>query len=110
VKRNSLGSSGLARCQLGTGHPVEGKIELVRIAREDLKVSTNRIALNMRARQIGVWWSEEGEFGVVVLMVAMASGGRRRTEGVLWCLREGRRGHWKLQDGQLQLAKAMASC
>jgi hypothetical protein len=50
VKRNSLGSSGLARCQLGTGHLVEGKIELVRIAGEDLKVSTNRIASNMRAR------------------------------------------------------------
>jgi hypothetical protein len=64
----------------------------------------------MRARRIGEWWSEEGEFGVVVLMVVMASGGRRRMEGVLWCLREGRRGDWKLQDSQLQLAKAVASC
>jgi hypothetical protein len=43
VTRNSLRSSGLAGRQLGTGHPVEGKIELVRIAREDLEVSMNRI-------------------------------------------------------------------
>jgi hypothetical protein len=41
--RNSLGSGGLAGHQLGTGHPIAGKIELVRIAEEDLKVSTNRI-------------------------------------------------------------------
>jgi hypothetical protein len=43
VTRNSIGSSGLARRQLGTCHPVEGKIELVRIAGEDLMVSMNRI-------------------------------------------------------------------
>jgi hypothetical protein len=41
--RNSLGSSGLGGRQLGTGHPVEGKIELVRIAGEDLRVSMNRM-------------------------------------------------------------------
>jgi hypothetical protein len=41
--RNSLGSSGLAGRQLGTGHPVAGKIELLRIARGNLKVSMNKI-------------------------------------------------------------------
>jgi hypothetical protein len=64
----------------------------------------------MRARQIGVRWIEEGEFGIVAFTVAMASGGRRRMEEGLWFLREGRRVHWKLQDSQLQLAKAVASC
>jgi hypothetical protein len=37
--------------------------------------------------------------------------GRKKNGGVLWCLREGRRGRGKLQDGQLLLPKAMAgSC
>jgi hypothetical protein len=40
--RNSLGSSGLVGRQLGTGHPIAGKIELVRIAGEDLKARKNR--------------------------------------------------------------------
>jgi hypothetical protein len=38
-------------------------------------------------------------------------GRKEKNEGVLWCLREGRRGHGKLQDGQLLLPKAVAgSC
>jgi hypothetical protein len=41
--RNSLGSIGLVGSQLGMGHPIAGKIELVRIAGENQKVSMNRI-------------------------------------------------------------------
>jgi hypothetical protein len=42
--------------------------------------------------------------------VAMVTGGRERKEELLWCLREGRRGRGKLQDDQLLLPAAVASC
>jgi hypothetical protein len=42
--------------------------------------------------------------------VAMVSGGRRRTEGVLLVLEEGERGHGRLRDNQHLLAKVVASC
>jgi hypothetical protein len=40
--QNPFRSCHLMRSQLCTGHPVEDKLGLVRIAREDLKVSMNR--------------------------------------------------------------------
>jgi hypothetical protein len=40
-----------------------------------------------------------GRIKLELLTAAMASGGRRRTEGVLLVLEEGKRGHGQLQDG-----------
>jgi hypothetical protein len=69
-------------------------------------------------RDTGLWrawwqvnWTEVERGGWIeleLLTAAVASGGRRRTEGVLWCLREGRRGRGKLQDSQLLLPKVVA--
>jgi hypothetical protein len=39
----------------------------------------------MVTRRIWKWWSEEDEFELELLTVAMASGGRKEMEGALWC-------------------------
>jgi hypothetical protein len=47
-------------------------------------------------------WTEVvrgGRIKLELLTAAMASGGRRRTEGVLLVLEEGKRGRGQLQDG-----------
>jgi hypothetical protein len=39
----------------------------------------------MVERQNWKWWSEEDEFELELLTVVMASGRRKKMEGVLWC-------------------------
>jgi hypothetical protein len=46
----------------------------------------------MVARRIGRRWSDGDELELELFSVAMASSGRERTEGLLWCLIEERRG------------------
>jgi len=65
---------------------------------------------DMAVRWIWKWWTVEDELELELSSAVMELGGWKRTEGMHWCLREGRRGRWILQDGQILLPKAAVRC